>query len=330
MRWDDSSTISSVEVKQSSLSGSRKTGKGSSPISRSIRWSETNEIHKIHHIDDMSDEQIAATWYAAKEYSEIKSAYQLTIFMMEAGENITGDEHTSRGLEYRTQEGAWARYENKRDAYNAVLDEQDRQWKVDKDDHEKIRQIYLKHSTKCANAAVVRALQDERDIKQYLSEEKDKKKKKKIIIVKKKKKVDTTAANADGSSEQYAATTTTTTSKNSTTVTGKKNAKALKAQLEQRLAGDGNCSTFSSQQQNKGETTTTTTKPTSPARTGSFTLKARSSIVRQKSTPVSTFSLLPKERSSAVRQKSVLTRADTAATDLQKEKRKLLQKCNTI
>jgi hypothetical protein len=222
MRWDDSSTISSVEVKQSNLSGSRKTGKGTLPLSRSVRWAEKNEIHKIHHIDDMSDEQIAATWYGAKEYSEIKSAYQVTIFMMEAGETITGDvDHTSRGLEYRTQEGAWARYENKRDAYNAVLDEQDRQWKVDKDDHEKIRQIYLKHSTKCANAAVVRALQDERDIKQYLSEEKDKKKKKKIIIVKKKKKA------ADGSEPP---------SKNSTTVTGKKNAKALKARLERRLA----------------------------------------------------------------------------------------------
>jgi hypothetical protein len=228
MRWDDNSTISSVEVKQSNLSGSRpKTGKGALPLSRSIRWAEKNEIHKIHHIDDMSDEQIAATWYGAKEYSEIKSAYQMTIFMMEAGETITGDvEHTSRGLEYRTQEGAWARYENKRDAYNAVLDEQDRQWKVDKDDHEKIRQIYQKHSTKCANAAVVRALQDERDIKQYLTEEKDaKKKKKKIIIVKKKKKA------TDDSSEPSV--------KSSTTVTGKKNAKALKARLERRLAGDG-------------------------------------------------------------------------------------------
>jgi hypothetical protein len=270
MRWDDNSTISSVEVKQSSLSGSRKTGKGSGPLARSIRWSETNEIHKIHHIDDMSDEQIAATWYAAKEYSEIKSAYQMTIFMMEAGENITGDEHTSRGLEYRTQEGAWARYENKRDAYNAVLDEQDRQWKVDKDDHEKIRQIYLKHSTKCANAAVVRALQDERDIKQYLCEEKDKKKKKKIIIVKKKKVATTaTTAAADGSSAPAPATATT---KSSTTVTGKRNAKALKARLERRLAGDGNPN---QQQQNNGNTTTPST--------GSLILKERSSIVRKDS-----------------------------------------------
>jgi hypothetical protein len=81
---------------------------------------------------------------------------------------IVGDEHTSRGLEYRTQEGAWARYENKRDAYNSVLDEQDRQWKVDKDDDDKICEMYLKHSTKCADAAVGRALQDEHDARKVL------------------------------------------------------------------------------------------------------------------------------------------------------------------
>lgn len=232
MRWDDSSTISSVEVKTSSC---RKSGKGAPPLSKSLRWADKHEVHKIHHIDDMSDEQVAATWYGSKEYSEIKSAYQMTIFMMESGETITGDEHTSRGLEYRTQEGAWARYENKRDAYNAVLDEQDRQWKVDKDDHEKIRQIYLKHSTKCANAAVVRALQDERDIKQYLTEEKEKKKKKKIVIVKKKKKDGSSGDSVDGDSCSQSSKA----SRNSTTVTGKKNAKALKARMERRLAAGG-------------------------------------------------------------------------------------------
>lgn len=102
-------------------------------------------------------------WYCAQDYSDFKSGYQLTIFLMESGEFEEDDNHTSRGLEYRTQEGAWARYENKRDAYNAVLDEQDRQWKVDQDDFERIRAIYLEHSTKCAEAAVGRAKNDYED-----------------------------------------------------------------------------------------------------------------------------------------------------------------------
>lgn len=183
MRWDDASTISSMEMKSN-----RKL-----PLAKSLRFADKNEVFPIQHLDDMTDDEIFEIWYTSREYSEIKQAYQLTIFMMESGEAITGDEHTSRGLEYRTQEGAWARYENKRDAYNAVLDEQDRQWKIDKDDYEKIRQIYLKHSTKCANAAIVRALQDERDIKDFLAEEpkvKKTKKVKKMVVVKKKKSKD--------------------------------------------------------------------------------------------------------------------------------------------
>jgi hypothetical protein len=190
MRWDDES-ISSLNMKPTSP---RK-----SPLSKGVRFSDKNEVFPIQHLDDMTDEEVYAIWYTSREYSEIKQAYQVTIFMMESGEEVSGDEHTSRGLEYRTQEGAWARYENKRDAYNAVLDEQDRQWKVDKDDYDKIRQIYLKHSTKCANAAIVRALQDERDIQDYMKEEvkvKKTRKVKKTIIVKKKKSKDKDATEA--------------------------------------------------------------------------------------------------------------------------------------
>jgi hypothetical protein len=161
MRWsDDYSTSSSVEL-------SKPNSKGPLPLSKSVTIIDKHEIFPITHLNDIPEHEVKATWYDSKEYSEIKSAYQMTIFMMEAGETISGNEHTSRGLEYRTQEGAWARYENKRDAYNAVLDEQDRQWKVDKDDDEKIRQIYQIHSKKCAEAAVGRALQDRRDSREY-------------------------------------------------------------------------------------------------------------------------------------------------------------------
>jgi len=161
IRWpDDCSTSSSVELKRSSKP---QGAQSPLPLSKSVRFATETKTYNIPHLNDISDQEIYATWYNSQEYSAIKSAYQLTIFMMESGETVTGDEHTSRGLEYRTQEGAWARYENKRDAYNAVLDEQDHQWKIDKDDFEKIRKIYLKHSQKCADAAVVRALSDERE-----------------------------------------------------------------------------------------------------------------------------------------------------------------------
>jgi hypothetical protein len=163
-RWDDvSSCGSSVEY-------NKPLKKGSAPLARSVVFAEHNEVFEIPHLDDIPQELIPEIWYDASEYAQIKKNYQLTIFLMESGEELAGDHHTSRGLEYRTQEGAWARYENKRDAYNAVLDEQDRQWKEDIDDWEKISRLYLQHSSKCLKSAFERGANDEKEIKEYMAE----------------------------------------------------------------------------------------------------------------------------------------------------------------
>jgi hypothetical protein len=124
---------------------------------------ERNDIFDILHLDDMTDEEVDSIWYDPEEYKEIKVSYQSTVMMMESGEPLPEEEHTSRGLEYRTQEGAWARHENKRDACNAVLDEQDRQWQDEADDHNMISRIYIEHSQRCAEAAAERGKSDEQE-----------------------------------------------------------------------------------------------------------------------------------------------------------------------
>lgn len=144
--------------------------KGTAPLVKSVKFAEHNEVFEIWHINDFPDSLIADIWYDGEEYAEIKGSYQSTIFMMEAGHKLDEIEDTSRGLEYRTQEGAWARYENKRDAYNLVLDEQDRQWKFDKDDWDAISAKYLEVSVKCIKAANERGLQDALDVEEYLKD----------------------------------------------------------------------------------------------------------------------------------------------------------------
>lgn len=185
-RWDDVSCGSSVELNKTVKS------KGTIPLVKSVSFAEHNEVFDITHLDDIPDEDVANIWFDAAEYAQIKKDYQLTIFLMESGEDLKGD-HERRGLEYRTQEGAWARYENKRDAYNAVLDEQDRQWKEDIDDWDAISRAYLEHSTKCLTAANQRGIQDEEAVADYhletrSSKEKKKKKSSKHDKEKKKKK----------------------------------------------------------------------------------------------------------------------------------------------
>jgi hypothetical protein len=160
---DEVSCESSEELRSAIQTMKRR---GSKPLTKSVRFSDRNKTFPIQHLDDIPDKEVAEIWYNASEYSEIKSTYQMTIFMMENGGLKESDDHTSRGLEYRTQQGAWARYENKRDAYNAVLDEQDRQWKADKDDHDALGRVYLQHSSKCAIAAAERGAADAAEAKE--------------------------------------------------------------------------------------------------------------------------------------------------------------------
>merc|ERR1712232_786927 len=108
-------------------------------------------------------------WYSPEDYEEIKASFQYLVFMMDSGEEtIDNNEETSRGLEFRTQEGAWERFEHERDAYNAVLDEQDRQWNRNCDDPIKIAELYQEVCVPCQNDASERGKKDEIDICDYL------------------------------------------------------------------------------------------------------------------------------------------------------------------
>lgn len=154
--WTDESseysTVSAIKVKDT-------TQVSIAPLTKSVRFSENNQVFPVKHLDEFTEEDIQAVWYDVKEYTEIKNNYKLTLYMMDCNKSLPQD-HTSRGLEYRTQEGAWARYENKRDAYNAVLDEQDLQWKEDKDDHDMLAYVYLEHTVKSREAARLVGEQD--------------------------------------------------------------------------------------------------------------------------------------------------------------------------
>jgi len=129
----------------------------------SITFSGKKHIKKIPHLNTMTEEDIEQIWYSHYDYDDIKASFEYTVFMMDAGEakTVENDEHTTRGLEMRTEEGAWARFEHKRDAYNAVLDEQDRQWNDGEDDPEQIATLCLEVTESAAKGAIERGLLDQ-------------------------------------------------------------------------------------------------------------------------------------------------------------------------
>jgi hypothetical protein len=153
------------EIIMTSLSSSFKNEPERQSSAVIIR-EESNEVYFIDHISELPDEEIDSVWWGPHEYDEIKAAYRKTLLLMESGEPLEPEEeHSSRGLEFKTQFGALARRTNKNKASNAVMDEQDRQWQEGSADYhdEEISRIYLKHSKKCAAAAAARGLDDQRE-----------------------------------------------------------------------------------------------------------------------------------------------------------------------
>lgn len=113
----------------------------------------------------------AAIWWTKNEIRESEREYETVLFLMEANKPIDEEEHSIRGLEKKTEAGAWALYENQRDAVNAVLGEQEKlQRKRTKDDSsELIANVYQEVTSKTRLVALERGGQDCAEIKDYLN-----------------------------------------------------------------------------------------------------------------------------------------------------------------
>jgi hypothetical protein len=166
LQWNDyersiygEDVVDASEI-HSSCFASTKDQTRITPLTKSVCFAdELVEVFPIKHIDDFSESEVATIWYNGDEYDDIKSDYKTTVFLMECGKELPEDQ-TSRGLEYRTQQGAWTRYENKKAASNAVLDEQDKQWKADADDFDALARVYMEVSRKCIEDALELARRD--------------------------------------------------------------------------------------------------------------------------------------------------------------------------
>lgn len=102
-------------------------------MSSSVSFHET--LHTTHTYGDVVDEEGFChiecrhhLWWTLDEEREIGRAYEAVVYLMESGQHPeeAGMAESGRGLEKRTEEGAWKLYETQRDFRNVVLCEQDR------------------------------------------------------------------------------------------------------------------------------------------------------------------------------------------------------------
>lgn len=121
-----------------------------------------NETYPITSRSSMCSEDIHATWYDKSEYNAMKSDIIPVLRKMMKGEPIEeSDKETTRGLEYRTRQGATLRQQNKLNGITAVLSEQRRQRFAAIKKPELISQAYLDAAAaQCQEAAHNLAIAD--------------------------------------------------------------------------------------------------------------------------------------------------------------------------
>lgn len=126
---------------------------------RTVTFAEVErDLVEIEHLDDITDH--SARWWTPEEEADSRKEYEAVIYLIETDAFVEEKEDSARGLEKRSEQGAWELYEIQRDARNAVLCEQDRQQLSGVTVVEDIAAAYRKVSVNAIEAAQLVAKQD--------------------------------------------------------------------------------------------------------------------------------------------------------------------------
>jgi hypothetical protein len=113
-----------------------------------------NAIYEIERIRDTPSITDSDIWWTARDYLEIKQEYEAVIYLLEQNLPVNELEHSARGLEKRTERGAWTLFEHQRNARNAVLRQQDKQRKLKYVDVTAIAQAYIQENGDLVQQAI--------------------------------------------------------------------------------------------------------------------------------------------------------------------------------
>lgn len=115
--------------------------------------------------EEMSPDDIFNTWYTKDDFKEMKKQY-LPIVKKLAKKLPLDEGEEARGLEHKTPRGCKSRQNNRFQAMDAVLDEQERQWEMERKDADYIAQIYRQSSAHCQMNAYLLAQKDTEFVEQ--------------------------------------------------------------------------------------------------------------------------------------------------------------------
>jgi hypothetical protein len=129
---------------------------------------EKNQTWEVMHWSDFQANEICNLWLSKTDFTAMKAEYESVLYLLASNKPIDEDNHSSRGLEKRTEDGAWELYECLRDSRNAVLDTQDDQKRKKKTCHVQIANAYKITTIKACEEATRKARQDAKEVKTFM------------------------------------------------------------------------------------------------------------------------------------------------------------------
>ena len=117
-------------------------------------------------LDSFAEDEIAAAWYSRAELQDIRSGVRNEVKMLTSEVGATASEIEPRGLESFLPEGLARKQLRREVARDAVLDEQEYQWRRASDDPELLADIYFERTRDSATAARWQGLVDQESVHQ--------------------------------------------------------------------------------------------------------------------------------------------------------------------
>jgi hypothetical protein len=131
---------------------------------------DVKEVGEVPSRSELSELEFRSTWYTKEDFKAMKRAFIPTLKKMAKNIPLSDDEEP-RGLEHSTPRGSRSRTDNRYQAMDTVLDEQERQWEQDRKDPLYLAKLYRQSSAHCQMNAYLVAQKDAEYVQQILDDE---------------------------------------------------------------------------------------------------------------------------------------------------------------
>ncbi|KAL3938202.1 MAG: hypothetical protein SGBAC_006843, partial [Bacillariaceae sp.] len=140
---------------------------------RRVTINPTVQVHDILSIYDYTASEITAAWYNEDDMHHITRRCFKVLSKFENREVKNGQKYFIRGLEGHSTLGSISKQNNRSAAYQAVFDEQERQYENEETDVQAISDAYRRTTSSSQMWAQVVGTRDEKAVEAYLYDEEE-------------------------------------------------------------------------------------------------------------------------------------------------------------